>query len=211
MGSVRVLVVYASSRGGTAGLAQMIAESLLAHDVEVEIGSAADIDPVQEYDGIVVGGALYNGRWHEEAAWFVERNLDTLRATLVWFFSSGPLDGSARSGSLAPVSQVQNLARRADIRGHMTFGGYLEAASRRRFARLFSWGKPGDYRDPQHVDEWVERIVAGLATPKRRITIPGLEQTPRGVARVLQRLTDASDYDDWRPDDDPGLDVLTES
>src|SRR5581483_5480744 len=125
-GSVRALIVHASTRGGTAGLARMNAESHANHGVDVEVGNAGDVDDPEGYDAIIVGGALYNGKWHPDATWFVQRNLPALRATNVWFFSSGPLDESARSGSLAPVPQVQELARRANVRGHMTFGGVLE-------------------------------------------------------------------------------------
>jgi menaquinone-dependent protoporphyrinogen oxidase len=187
----------------------MVAESLGAHGLPVDLGDVNSVDDLDGYDAIIVGGALYNGKWHRDAAWFVERNVEALRATNVWFFSSGPLDDSARSGALAPVPQVQQLARHADIRGHMTFGGVLEPKSRSFFASFMSWGKPGDFRDPQQVAEWVERIVARLAEP-RTITLPDVDSEPSGVAsRMLRRLVAAGEgYDDGT--EDLGLDVLLE-
>lgn len=205
---MRVLVVYASSRGGTEGLARMVAESLSSHGLQVDLGDVNSVDDLDDYDAIIVGGALYNGKWHRDATWFVERNVEELRATNVWFFSSGPLDDSARSGSLAPVPQVQQLARHADIRGHMTFGGVLEPKTRGFLASLMSWGKPGDFRDPQHVAEWVELIVLRLAQP-RTITLPDLDAEPSGVAsRMLRRLVAAGEGADDGTED-LGLDVLT--
>jgi menaquinone-dependent protoporphyrinogen oxidase len=208
---MRVVVVYGSSRGGTAGLARMIAEALVDHDVLADLGEANTVDDLESYDAVIVGGALYNQRWHPDATWFVERNLEALRATKVWFFSSGPLDNSARSGALAPLPQVRELARRADVRGHMTFGGMLEPKPSKLLS-LMSWGKPGDYRDPQQVAEWVELIVPRLGEAKATIVLPDAplsDGEDRLAARVLRRLAAAGEEGDESAED-LGLDVLLE-
>jgi hypothetical protein len=80
----------------------------------------------------------------------------------VWFFSSGPLDDSARDGSLAPVPQVTSLARDIEVRGHMTFGGLLDKKPTGLFG-MFAWGPEGDFRDRPQVTEWVDRIAGELA------------------------------------------------
>jgi menaquinone-dependent protoporphyrinogen oxidase len=188
----------------------MVAESFLGHGIAADIGEANLVDDLKGYDAVIVGGALYNGRWHGDATWFVDRNLDALLATSVWFFSSGPLDDSARSGALAPVPQVQELARHADIRGHMTFGGVLEAKPAGFLSSLFSWGKPGDYREPQQVSEWVERIVAKLGEPKRTILLPDASSGgERVTTRVFRRLASAGEVI-GEGSDDLGLDVLAD-
>ena len=203
---MRVLVVYASSRGGTEGLARMVAEWLVAHGLDADVGNASGIDDVTGYDAVIVGGALYNGKWHPDASWFVDRNISGLLATNVWFFSSGPLDDSARAGALAPVPHVQDLARRANVRGHMTFGGFLAPKHRGFLSSLMAWGKPGDYRDPEQVKEWVELIVGRLAQP-RTITLPDAEPEPAGAAtRMFRRLVEAGETPE--AGEDFGLDVL---
>lgn len=205
---MRVLVIYASSRGGTADLARMVAEELVARGIDADVGDAGEVDSVSGYDAVIIGGALYHGRWHTDASWFVERNLTDLRETLVWFFSSGPLDDSARSGSLAPVAQVGALARLADICGHMTFGGVLAAGSTGFFASLLRWGKPGDYRDPAHVREWVGRIVERIGQPRPAVGVLDTAPEPaRATARMLRRLAAAGDGD-TEASEDLGLDVL---
>ena len=50
-------------------------------------------------------------------------------------------DDTARSGATAPVEQVQEIARRIEARGHMTFGGALSPDAHGFFAR--SMAKPG--------------------------------------------------------------------
>jgi menaquinone-dependent protoporphyrinogen oxidase len=207
---VRVLVVYGSSRGGTADLGRAVAEALLNRGIAADIGNASSVDDLAGYDAVIVGGALYAGRWHDDAASFVERNLAALRATNVWFFSSGPLDNSASSGSLAPIAHVKELARLTDIRGHMTFGGVL-AKPRGLFGSLFAWGKPGDYRDPEQIIIWVDRIVAKFGEPKQSIVLPDAPSSAERIrpSGVLRRLATAGeDTEDLT--DDMGLDVLAE-
>jgi menaquinone-dependent protoporphyrinogen oxidase len=158
---VQVLVVYGSTRGGTAGLAHLVADSLGRRGVDTEVRGAADVRTLAGVDAVVVGGALYRNRWHPDAVAFVTRHRAALRSLPVWFFSSGPLDFSARSGALAAVPQVTALARDVDVRGHMTFGGLLNERPT-GLRSIFGWGPAGDFRDPRHVCEWVERIVADL-------------------------------------------------
>lgn len=207
---MRVLVIYASSRGGTEGLARWVAEAFARHAIDTDIGAANFVDEIEEYDAIVIGGALYNGKWHEDAAWFVERHLETLRTKNVWFFSSGPLDDSAGSGALAPVAQVQDLARRIDIRGHMTFGGVLEPKSTGFLSSLLSWGKPGDYRDPRLVEEWVGRIVTRLDQPRTTIVLPDIGDADERIAKRVARRLVAAGTDEEDAAEDLGLDVFVE-
>jgi menaquinone-dependent protoporphyrinogen oxidase len=158
---MRVLVVYGSTRGGTAGLAHMVADAFAMRGISTEVRRAGDVRDLTEADAVVVGGGLYSNRWHPEAVAFVGRHRAALQQLPVWFFSSGPLDDSARAGSYAAVPQVSALAREVDIRGHMTFGGLLDKRPSGLLG-LFAWGPQGDFRDRQHVAEWVERIAADL-------------------------------------------------
>jgi menaquinone-dependent protoporphyrinogen oxidase len=202
---LRVLVVYGSTNGGTAGLAQMVAEAFVAQGIVADLGDAADVDEVDGYDVVVIGGALYNGRWQLDATEFVERHTAELRRRAVWMFSSGPLDGSASSGSLAPVLEVQNLARVADARGHMTFGGYLAKPRGGFLGAALAWGKPGDYRDPEQVQEWVRRIAGRLRAGTGGLGLPDLADTAKRVASK-QQVEDAA----FAGDDDLGLDMFSD-
>jgi menaquinone-dependent protoporphyrinogen oxidase len=183
---VRVLVVYGSTSGGTAGLAQMVAEAFVAQGILADLGDAADVDEIDGYDVVVIGGALYNGRWQLDATEFVERHTAKLRLRAVWMFSSGPLDSSASTGALAPVPEVQNLAKVADARGHMTFGGYLAKPRGGFLGAALAWGKPGDYRDPEQVSEWVRRIVGRIRAGTGGLGLPDLADTAKRVASKEQ-------------------------
>lgn len=55
---MRILVAHASKRGGTEGLARMLAIELASLGHEVDVLPARDIDQI-DYDVVIVGGALY--------------------------------------------------------------------------------------------------------------------------------------------------------
>jgi menaquinone-dependent protoporphyrinogen oxidase len=156
---MKVLVVFGSKRGGTAGLAAMIGEAFQREGWTAEVRDAQVQQPIADADLVVVGGALYMGRWHRDARDFVRRHHTALASMPVWLFSSGPLDDTARPGDLAAVPQVQAIAARIEARGHMTFGGRLERDAKGFVARSMAKKYAGDWRDPQHVAEWVHQIV----------------------------------------------------
>ena len=172
---MKALVVYGSKRGGTAGLAQMIGAAFRSQGWIAEVWSAAVPSSATDADVVVVGGALYLNRWHKDARNFVRQHRAQLSTRPVWLFSSGPLDESARPGAVAPVPQVQQLARDIEARGHMTFGGRLEPNARGLFARSMAKKSSGDWRDEQQVAEWVNEIVrqcAPVEAPRADIVLP---------------------------------------
>jgi menaquinone-dependent protoporphyrinogen oxidase len=170
------MVVYGSTRGGTAGLAHMVADACATHGLSTSVRRAGDVRDLTNADAVIVGGAIYSNRWHPDTVAFAGRHRATLKHLPVWFFSSGPLDDSARSGSIAAVPQVSKLARDIDIRGHMTFGGMLDKRPSGILA-MSAWRSEGDFRDRRHVAEWVERIAAELNAGSAA-TVRVIESTP---------------------------------
>jgi menaquinone-dependent protoporphyrinogen oxidase len=162
---MKVLVVYGSKRGGTAGLAQMIGDSFARREWSVEVRDAALDVPLGDPDIVVIGGALYANRWHRDARRFVRRHRAMLARIPTWLFSSGPLDDSARPGDVAAVTQVQSLAQQIEASGHMTFGGRLLPAPKGFIAKAMAKKYAGDWRDPGQVEEWVHQICHTMAPP----------------------------------------------
>jgi menaquinone-dependent protoporphyrinogen oxidase len=167
---MKVLVVFGSERGGTAGLARMVGTAFQRRGWTAEVRDAIVPGRV-DADLVVVGGALYMGRWHANARRFVRENQRALRDVPVWLFSSGPLDDSARAGDIAPVGQVQAIASRLEARGHMTFGGRLEAKPKGFVAKRMARTMAGDWRDQMHVEEWVQQILREFAPTTIDLTV----------------------------------------
>ncbi len=159
---MHVLVTYGSKRGGTAGLARVVAEVLRAENLVVELVPASWARSPDEYDAVVVGGALYLNRWHRHARRYVSRWAATLRRRPVWFFSSGPLDFSASTSEIPPTPQVEGLMQSANVRGHKTFGGRLDKNARGLLAHAMAKTRSGDWRDLEQVRAWAKGVAADL-------------------------------------------------
>src|SRR3954449_6170987 len=174
--AMKALIVYGTRNGGTAGLAHMIATSFEREGWQADVRDAADAPGIGDVDVVVVGGGLYAGRWVPSVRHWARRHLPTLKLVPVWFFSTGPLDDSARTGDLAPAPGVAKLAREIEVSGHMTFGGYLDRAPKGFIARQMAKRSAGDWRDPDQVAEWVHLICqqtqAASAVPAQATNSP---------------------------------------
>ena len=158
----KVLVVYGSKMGGTAGIAGMIGEVLEASGLDVTITRAGDLRSVHGYDAVIVGGGLYTGRWRPEARRFVKRFARALESLPIWFFSSGPLDDSAVTSDIPPTRQVSHLMDLVGARGHVTFGGRLPENATGFVARKMAEDHAGDWRDPDRIRGWAGEVAEEL-------------------------------------------------
>ncbi|MGW3017454.1 flavodoxin domain-containing protein [Streptomyces longwoodensis] len=161
--TTNVLVAFGTTNGSTAGIAETVADVLRKEGLTVRTAPAATVEDVTEFDAVVVGGALYAGRWHKDARRFVRRHRRALRERPVWLFSSGPLDPSASERDIPPVPGVRRTVLRLDARDHVTFGGRLEEGAEGRIARMIlRSGKGGDFRDFARIADWAKQVAADL-------------------------------------------------
>lgn len=161
---MRVLVTYGSKRNGTRGLAEMLGSALQEKGSEVTVMPAPGVMDVRPYDAVIIGGALYNNRWHKDARRLVKRHRNALLGRPVWLFSSGPLDDSAIATDIPPVRQVTKAMDEVDAEGHMTFGGRLSEEVTGFPASAMAKTSAGDWRDQDQVRGWAKRISDDLAT-----------------------------------------------
>ncbi|WP_320784582.1 flavodoxin domain-containing protein [Streptomyces sp. CRN 30] len=161
---VTALVAYGTTNGSTGEIAEAVARTLREHGVTAEALPAPSVRDVTPYDAVVVGGALYAGRWHKDARRFVRRNRRALAVRPVWFFSSGPLDASAAERDVPPVRGVRRDMAHLDVVGHVTFGGCLREGARGRLARvILRNGKGGDFRDFPAIEAWAADLAKEIA------------------------------------------------
>jgi menaquinone-dependent protoporphyrinogen oxidase len=161
-----VLVAVAGKHGATVGIAHEIAD-VLRHELsgsEVEVRDAADPGDLRRFDAVLVGSAIYLGRWLPAARHLVESHRAELSAVPLWMFSSGPLGDPP-----APVddlTEVTALAATAGARGHQVFSGKLDLAELRwteRLAVRAVHAPAGDFRDHDAIRAWAHEVAADLA------------------------------------------------
>ena len=160
---MRVLVAYGTKMEGTAGIADRIAATLRDRGFEVTLCDAGDVSNASEYDGAVVGSAIYALRWRPEAVRLLKRFSRSSPAMPVWLFHSGPLGDDDASVPQRLPKKVAALAEKLNVRDAATFGGRLPEDSGGPIARAMARdGQAGDWRDFGEITAWAERIANSL-------------------------------------------------
>jgi menaquinone-dependent protoporphyrinogen oxidase len=72
-----VWVIFASKYGSTREVAEAVAEEI-GRDHDVTVHDAADIDAFDGADAVVLGSAIYGGRWLDPARKLVEERAPEL-------------------------------------------------------------------------------------------------------------------------------------
>jgi len=160
---MRVLVTAASRHGSTAEIAAALAAQLVRCGLDVTVKPPdGDADPA-EYDAVVLGSAVYTGRWLDVARTFAQEHWYELRQRPVWLFSSGPI-----GDPLQPVEEGTDGARllgALGARGHRVFPGRLDRAelgfAETIITRMIR-APDGDFRDFAEIRTWAEEIGRAL-------------------------------------------------
>ena len=163
---MRVLVSTASKHGSTGEIASRIAEVLragLPGNTVVDVLPAVEVGDVASYDAVVLGSAVYMGRWLEDARHAAAR-LATDPPRPVWLFSSGPIGDPPKPDE--EPAEVSDIAKNMHARGHRVFAGRLDR-HRLGFAEKAMVSalrvKDGDFRDWNAIETWAAQIAAELS------------------------------------------------
>lgn len=164
----RVLVAYATKHRSTAEIAAAIADELRTRGHEADCLDAHDAH-ARGYDAVVLGSAVYMGRWRREARRFLSKEGDSLALMPFWVFSTGPVgepsgDAEKDAAWLEPEAVIAQ-AEALNVREHVVFGGrmpqdphgFIESAMARNTPEEFQ-----DLRDWDQIRDWAGRIAAQL-------------------------------------------------
>lgn len=160
----RILVTYATRMGSTGEIAGVIGDELTAAGFEVDVVSCEENPPAATYDAVVVGSAVYVGRWDRRATTYLREHTDVLADLPVWLFQSGPCGEGAEHEEIAVPRQVRRLVTAIRAQPPVTFGGRLEADhTSGRLSRWMATGiLAGDFRDFDAVRRWAREIAVQI-------------------------------------------------
>jgi menaquinone-dependent protoporphyrinogen oxidase len=82
----KVLITYASKYGSTGGVADAIGKELCSKGLATDVALIKNASNISSYQGVVIGSAIYMGKWMSEAVDFVKNNKDVLRQVPVAYF-----------------------------------------------------------------------------------------------------------------------------
>lgn len=161
---MRVLVTTASRHGATAEIGDRIAAALsegLQHAgvvASVDVRQPHDVDTVADYDAVVLGSAIYLGKWLKDATRLVERDLEALSSRPVWLFSSGPITPGDDADNLPWIHTPWAVE-------HHMFGGKVDLSQlsfAERLAVRAAKAPEADNRSSEEIADWAARICATL-------------------------------------------------
>ncbi|HEU5474943.1 MAG TPA: flavodoxin domain-containing protein [Actinophytocola sp.] len=159
----RVLVAFASKMGSTKDIAEAIGAELQKHGLRAEVRNVREADSPDYYDAVVLGSAVYAGRWRSEATHWVNRHSAELARHPVWLFESGWIDNRPEKLTASPGGRKR--AARIGAEAPTVFGGRLDPGlATGFFDRQLAKRMPGDSRDFTEIRTWAGQIADTLAT-----------------------------------------------
>jgi menaquinone-dependent protoporphyrinogen oxidase len=131
--------------------------------LETMIAEPDRVGDLESTDAVVLGSAVYAGRWMKTMRQMVEREGEELATRPVWLFSSGPI-GDPPKPEEDPVD-VAPIIEATGAREHRIFSGKLDRKvlnfGERAIANAFKV-PDGDFRDWHEVKEWALGIAQEL-------------------------------------------------
>jgi menaquinone-dependent protoporphyrinogen oxidase len=126
--------------------------------LEVDALDPRDVHDLSEYDAVVIGSAVYAGRWLPATTALVDRLASALTERPVWLFSSGPL-GEPPTPEDPP--DAAGIPARIGVVEHHVFAGKLDHSKLRLLERAMVRmvrAPEGDFRNWADVDGWAAQI-----------------------------------------------------
>jgi menaquinone-dependent protoporphyrinogen oxidase len=165
---VQVLVAYATKYGATAEIADKIGEVLRQAGLRAHVLPADRVGDLTPYQAVVLGSAVYIGRWRKEAVKFLKANETALAEKPVWLFSSGPT-GEGNAVELVQgwrfPGKLQPIADRIRPRDVAVFHGAVDVGKLNFIEKwmLKNVKAPiGDFRDWDAITFWAAAIADAL-------------------------------------------------
>lgn len=167
----KVLISYATKYGTTAEIAEKIGEVLRQEGLAVDVLLVKKVKNLAPYTAVILGSAVYVGKWRKEAVKFLEDNEQALAERDVWLFSSGP------TGEGDPVELLQGwqfpegqqeIADRIQPHEIVVFHGALDEDDlnfiEKRMIKMVK-APTGDFRDWEGIINWATAAADTIKLP----------------------------------------------
>ncbi|MCL4249865.1 MAG: hypothetical protein KJ065_17090 [Anaerolineae bacterium] len=166
--SSNILIVYASTQGGTAEVAAVIGDTLRSEAVAVTIAEAASAPAPDDYSAVIIGSPIYSGDPLPAVVAYVKAHTPALRErpTALFALALRLRDGQddTRQSVLGTLEQLHIALKPVTIG---LFAGALWYDKLGAIARLQAQTKglpEGDFRDWDAIRAWADEA--------RRVLLP---------------------------------------
>jgi len=159
----RVLVSAGSKHGATAEIAERIGSVLRERGRDTDVLAPGQVGDLSPYQAVVLGSAVYAGRWVAEAKELAGRLAGLEPPIETWLFSSGPIGDPPKPEEDAV--DVAEVMEKTSAREHRVFSGKVDK-SKLGFgekAILVAVRAPeGDFRNWEEIEAWAREIADSL-------------------------------------------------
>ena len=169
----KVLIVYASQFGSTAGVADAIGEILQNSTVKTDVQRVEDVQSVVGYDAVIIGSAIQYDKWMEPATLFVQTHRKALEKRPVSLFftcltlsrrdqksieqAGGYANALSADFPKVPVSQIGQFA---GVLNYSKFPMYARPFAHILFGILGV--KAGDHRNWANIRQWARQTAVQM-------------------------------------------------
>jgi len=156
-----ILVAYATKKGSTRVVAGSILATLREWGLEVEFEPAEKVRDLGRYTAVVLGGALYMGRWHRDARSFLKRHRKALAGIPVAFFAMGPRTTEEQDIAASREQLERALEKVPELKpvSIAIFGGVVDPSDHHfPFNRM----PKSDARDWDAIRDWAIELAVSL-------------------------------------------------
>jgi menaquinone-dependent protoporphyrinogen oxidase len=164
--NTKILVTYASTHGSTQEVAEVIAETIRAQGIAVDLQPARSVRSLEGYSAAVLGAPLYMFHLHKDALSFLSKHQKDLANGLpIAIFAGGPIEKGEDPATWQEIRRQldQELAKFPWLQPAATHivGGSFDPTKLH-----FPWNlipamrqrPPSDLRDWQAIREWAASL-----------------------------------------------------
>lgn len=166
--SNKILVVFASRHGSTAGIAKAVGQTLMNEGYQVDVLPVNDVKSLSDYRAVVAGSAIQAGKWLPEAIDFIQRNSVSLKqlpfaAFQVCMTMAMPKADKYKefvSSWMSPVSSIVKPKYEGTFAGVLDIKNIKSLGDRLKF-RISVWfgvWKEGDHRNWDEIQDWAKGL-----------------------------------------------------
>jgi menaquinone-dependent protoporphyrinogen oxidase len=164
--TARILVAYATRKGSTAEIAQVVGKGLVSAGHTVDVAEAKTVRTVEGYSAVVIGAPMYMGSIEGEAGKFVKRFSEHLAKLPIAAFAVGmaPVSKDAKQLEAGLKALHASLAPLKPVAATM-FAGRMDPTKLSFIQRKmteFVKAPVGDYRDWNAIAAWARELPGKL-------------------------------------------------
>jgi menaquinone-dependent protoporphyrinogen oxidase len=153
------LIAYATKHDSTHQVAELVADVLRDDGLDVDVRPASAVTDVEPYDVVMIGGALYMGRWHRDARRLLSHHRAALAERPVFVFGMGPLEMVDEQIADSRKQLDHALSKVPEVKpiGVAIFGGVVDPE---KLHFPFNHMPAGDARDLDAIRGWAHAVAS---------------------------------------------------